>query len=149
MRTRTARLMQRTRQPVRRQVTQGLHHDCVWASFYKHRKEMIALHTSTVGRHMRGITLPPWSAVEYYSNKGTRCPKELKDDLHEYIWLHYRSHAAAVGLRAALTQTLAEIPPEDREDILDYCGDSDLARLWTVLTWYCLCCDYSDKYWLR
>lgn len=149
MRTRTARLMQRTRQPVRRQVTQGLHHDCVWASFYKHRKEMIALHTSTVGRHMRGITLPPWSAVEYYSNKGTRCPEELKDDLHEYIWLHYRSHAAAEGLRAALMQTLAELPEEDAEDIRTYWREDDLANMWAVLQWYALCADYADIFWLR
>ena len=71
----------------------------------------------------------------------------MEDDLRDYIWLHYRSRAAAEGLRAALMLTLAEIPPEDREDILDYCGDSDLARLWAVLTWYCLCCDYADRNW--
>ena len=110
---------------------------------------MIALHTSTVGRHMRGITLPPWSAVGYYSNKGTRCPEELKDDLHEYIWLHYRSHAAAEGLRAALMQTLAELPEEDAEDIRTYWREDDLANMWAVLQWYALCADYADIYWLR
>lgn len=147
MSTRTARLMQRTRQPVRRQVTRGLHYDYVWASYLKSRKEMIERHPSTIDRHTDGETLPSWGVLTYYAEKGTRCPGKMKDDLHDYFWLHYRSRAAAEGLRAALMLTLAEIPPEDREDILDYCGDSDLPRLWAVLTWYCLCCDYSDRFW--
>lgn len=147
MRTRTSNLMQRTRQPVRRQVTQGGHYDYVWASYLTHLCEMIELHPSTVSRHSRGVTLPPWRVVEHYAGQGTRCPKQLEDDLHEYIWMHYRSRSAAEGLRAALMQTLDKLPPEDREDILDYCGDGDLARLWALLQWYSICEDYAAKCW--
>lgn len=147
MRARTAMLMKWTRQPVRRQVTQGGHYDYVWASYLTHLCEMIELHPSTVSRHSRGVTLPPWRVVEYYAGQGTRCPKRLEDDLRGYIALHYRSRPAEVGLRAALMQTLAELPEEDAEDIRAYWCEDDLANMWAVLQWYSICEDYAAKCW--
>ena len=149
MRTRTSVLTQRTHIRVGRKIKLGMHYDNIWHSYLTRQNETTDISESTTSRHSRGVTLPSWERLSYYAGTGTRCPAALEVDLKDYIERCYRSGEERAALRAALTQTLAEIPPEDREDILDYCGDSDLARLWAVLTWYCLCCDYSDKYWLR
>ena len=104
------------------------------------------VHTGTISRRMRGVTLPPWRSVTYYAETGSRCPAAPEHDLRDYIGRCYRSRAAKEGLRAALAETLAELPQVDREDVLAYCGDGDLARLWAVLQWHALCCDYADRY---
>ena len=104
------------------------------------------VHIGTISRRMRGVTPPPWRSVTYHAETGSRCPAAPEHDLRDYIGRCYRSRAAKEGLRAALAETLAELPQVDREDVLAYCGDGDLARLWAVLQWHALCCDYAGRY---
>ena len=79
-----------------------------------HKDDAMDVHTGTISRRMRGVTLPPWRSVTYYAETGSRCPAAPEHDLRDYIGRCYRSRAAKEGLRAALAETLAELPQVDR-----------------------------------
>lgn len=150
MRTRlTTDLLKRTRKSVRREVTQEEHYYYVWSRYVNQQLEPISRHTGTISRRMRGLTLPPWEIVSYYADAGTRCPAALENGLLQYIADRYYSRTHREGLRAALLDMLGELPPEDAEDIRSYWDGDSLAHMWAVLQWYCLCEDYSNRYWDR
>lgn len=147
MRTRTSKLMQRTHIRLARKNKQGMHYDNIWHSYLTRQDETTNIDFSTVSRHARGVTLPSWKRVQYYAGTGTRCPPAMEADLRDYIGRCYRSGKERAALRTALMQTLAELPEEDVEDIRAYWHEDDLANIWAVLQWYCICEDYAEKYW--
>lgn len=149
MRTRTSVLTQRTHMRLGRKIKLGMHYDNIWHSYFTRQNETTDISESTASRHSRGVTLPSWERLSYYAGTGTRCPAALEVDLKDYIERCYRSGEERAALRAALMQTLAELPEEDAEDIRTYWREDDLANMWAVLQWYALCADYADIFWLR
>lgn len=143
----TATLLRGTWAPVHRGVKREDHCYYVWRDYVNQSESIINRHSSTISRRMRGLTLPPWEVVSYYAGEGTRCPEALVDGLRQYISDRYYSRTHREGLRAALLETLDDLPPEDAEDIRSYWHGDSLAHMWAVLQWYCLCEDYSNKHW--
>ena len=103
--------------------------------------------TCTICRMMSGKSLIPWAMVRHYAGQGTRCPAALIDNLHDYIADHYTTQALREALRQAILEVLAMLPPEDQGDIREYWYDDDLANMWAVMLWYCVCCDYAAQTW--
>lgn len=145
--TLTSVLLHRTHQVIKRLgIKQDDHYTYVWRSYIYAEEDSRDTSSSTISRNMRGLSLPPWSLVRHYAQGGTRCPDLLQDDLRIYISGHYRTQSLRDQLRNALIGMLQDIPAEDAEDIAAYWDVTDLAHMWAVMAWYCLCQDYAVRY---
>lgn len=143
----TAQMMRNTQKIVKPYgIIQEKHWDYIFADYINQNAD-IGYHSSTISRVMSGMTLLPWVMVRHYAGYGTRCPATLVSNLRAYIDAHYWDKQRREALWMVIMDVLVVLPPKDQEDIREYWDSGDLAHMWAVLLWYCICSDYAGQTW--
>ena len=100
--------------------------------------------------YMTGSRIIPRAIIRYYADiDSPRCPWMLYNDIHTSLSDSPGiTSAILTKLYRSLCDYISTLPPRDAAELIQETQESmliadNVARLWTTVLWYTMCCDHA------